>query len=92
MEEQDLHLGQLVRSLAGRDKGRLFLVIEKVDEGHVIISDGKHRKVDKIKKKNVKHLKKTNYIVYELQKHLEENKSISDAQIRRYLQDYQQSL
>jgi ribosomal protein L14E/L6E/L27E len=92
MEEQDLNLGQVVCSLAGRDKGHLFLVIEKVDVRHVIISDGKYRKVDKGKKKKVKHLKKTNYIVYELQKSLEEHKTISDAQIRRYLKDYQQSL
>lgn len=92
MEEQGLSIGQVVRSLAGRDKGHLFLVIEKVDDRHVVVSDGKYRKVDKGKKKKVKHLKKTNYIVYELQKILEENGSMSDAQIRRYLKDYQESL
>ncbi len=51
MEEQGLNLGQVVRSLAGRDKGHLFLVIERVDNRHVIISDGKYRKVDKGKRK-----------------------------------------
>lgn len=92
MEEQGLNLGQVVRSLAGRDKGHLFLVIERVDNRHVIISDGKYRKVDKGKRKKIKHLKKTNYIVYGLQKSLEENGFISDTVIRRYLKDYQQSL
>lgn len=47
--------GDLARSLAGRDKGKVFLVIRR--EGKIAyIADGKTRKVNSLKKKNVKHL------------------------------------
>ena len=51
-------LGQLVVSLAGRDKGCICAVVGiHDDEGFVLIADGKVRKVEKPKKKKLKHLK-----------------------------------
>ena len=50
-------VGDLVISIAGRDKGITFLVI-KVEDQTVYVVDGKTRKVNKPKKKNKKHLKK----------------------------------
>jgi len=44
-----------VLSLAGKDKGKIFLVI-KSDNDYVYIADGKRRKVDKPKRKNKKHV------------------------------------
>ena len=52
-----LKLGDLAISIAGRDKGKIFLVTE-VNEKYVLVVDGKLRKINKPKKKNQKHLKK----------------------------------
>lgn len=88
MKECDLHLGQIVRSAAGRDKDRFFLIVERVDDEFVKICDGYLRKIDKSKRKKVRHLKKTNHVAYELKERLEESQKVSDAEIRRYLEDY----
>lgn len=49
-------VGRVVRSTAGRDKGRLFLAIGVFDEEHLLIADGDLRKVEKPKKKKLRHL------------------------------------
>ena len=48
--------GDLVLSKAGRDKGEYFLVVS-VDGYRATIVDGRTRKVNSPKKKNIKHLK-----------------------------------
>ena len=51
-------LGHLVVSIAGRDKGCVCAIVgESDEEGYVFIADGKIRKVEKPKKKKLKHLK-----------------------------------
>lgn len=52
--------GAIVRSKAGRDKFRHFVVIEVLDDDYVTIADGDLRKVDAPKKKKIKHLSFTN--------------------------------
>ena len=59
----DLKVGQIVRPLAGRDKGQVMVVYEILDQNYVTICDGKLRKVSNPKKKKVRHLAKTNQIV-----------------------------
>jgi ribosomal protein L14E/L6E/L27E len=49
--------GSVAVSLAGRDKGRRFIVVGVLDEDHVLIADGRLRKIEKPKKKKLKHLK-----------------------------------
>ena len=48
--------GDLILSLAGRDKGNCFLVIS-VEDDFADIVDGKIHKIQKPKRKNVKHIK-----------------------------------
>ncbi len=52
----ELEPGQLVRSLAGRDKGKHYLVLGELDRKHVLLVDGRSRPVARPKKKNVAHL------------------------------------
>jgi ribosomal protein L14E/L6E/L27E len=52
-------VGRVVRSMAGRDKGRLFLVVGVFDEEHLMIADGDLRKLEKPKKKKLRHLAAT---------------------------------
>lgn len=55
--------GQVVRSIAGRDADRFFVVVEIVDEKTVALVDGKLRPLARPKKKKVKHLQKTNHFI-----------------------------
>ncbi|MCL2815175.1 MAG: RNA-binding protein [Oscillospiraceae bacterium] len=50
-------VGDIVLSLAGRDKKRLFAVVGMADQNHVYLSDGKSRKTASPKKKKIKHIK-----------------------------------
>ena len=50
-------LGQLAISLAGRDKGVICAIVGTAEEGYVLIADGRTRKVERPKKKKLKHLK-----------------------------------
>lgn len=50
--------GSVVRSLAGHDKNRYYVVVESGD-GWVTIADGKERKLAKPKRKNLRHVQGT---------------------------------
>lgn len=54
--------GTIVRSVAGHDKDRFYLVVD-VKENDYYIADGKLRTLEKPKKKNEKHLAKTNMML-----------------------------
>ena len=51
-------MGLVVRSIAGRDKG-LYLIVTGLEGDAVYVCDGKHRPLEKPKKKNIKHLATT---------------------------------
>ena len=58
----NLEKGQIAASKAGHDSGRFFIVTE-VSDGYVFLSDGKERKLKSPKKKNLKHIAKTNTVL-----------------------------
>ena len=47
--------GSVVKSLAGRDQGVYYVAVEAEDR-FVFIADGRERKLEKPKRKNVKHI------------------------------------
>ena len=52
----DISKADIVISLAGRDQGKLFYVIE-TDGTYVTIADGKGRKLENPKRKKLKHVR-----------------------------------
>lgn len=54
--------GMVVRSIAGHDSGS-WLAVMNLENGFAYVADGKERKVEKPKKKNLKHLSRTNKTV-----------------------------
>lgn len=78
-------LGQIVVSRAGRDAGRRFVIIRVIDDSFVEISDGDLRKLEKPKKKKIKHLNITDEKVESLEEKLKSNARITNAQIRKAL-------
>ena len=56
--------GTVVKAKAGRDDERNFVVTEVCGDGrYVLIADGKTRKLDKPKRKNIKHLAVSNTVI-----------------------------
>ena len=56
MEVLNPVIGRAAFSKAGRDKGKLFIVVGIVDEDFVLIADGDLRPAERPKKKRLKHL------------------------------------
>ena len=54
--------GCVVRSVSGRDAQRFYVVLEIQGE-YALIADGKVRRLEKPKRKNQKHLRKTNTVI-----------------------------
>ena len=55
-------LGSVVKAQAGRDSGGFFAVVRLVEE-YCFIADGKSRKLERPKRKNIKHLSFTNSVI-----------------------------
>lgn len=88
MENYEMNLGQVVRSIAGRDKGK-FLVVMKVLPGNILaLADGDLRRVEKSKTKKIKHVAKTNFIIEEINVKLSKGSKVSNAEVRRGLDQY----
>ena len=56
MNRPPVQLGSVVLSRAGHNNGRYFVVVGQADDEHVLIADGRLRKVESPKKKKLKHL------------------------------------
>ena len=54
----EIKRGQVVRSIAGHDKGG-FLVVVEVDPPCVLVCDGKHRPLERPKRKKLFHVAPT---------------------------------
>lgn len=57
----EITVGSVVFSKAGHDKGDVFLVVS-LEKEYAYVSDGKFRKIEKPKKKKLKHLQGTNTV------------------------------
>lgn len=88
----DLKIGQIVKSKAGRDKDRVFIICSILDEQFVFVCDGDLRKLNSPKKKKVKHLMIYNTVLTEFADKLQSNENLDDAYVRRILSPYTQSV
>lgn len=79
MMNEPLEAGGIVRSRAGRDRGRAFVILKVVDADYVLLADGRLRTLDRPKKKKRKHLLKASETRMELSERL------LDADIRKFL-------
>ena len=84
----DIVIGQVAKSKAGRDKGRIFLVLKIIDKDHVSIIDGDLRKLDNPKTKKIKHLDVYNTVVPELKYKLDNKIKVNNAFIRKILEPF----
>ncbi len=82
---EEFRPGQLVRSLAGRDKGEHYLVIKVLGPRQVLLANGRSRTLNRLKKKNIIHLQR-----YARRADLEEllhAQKLTDSHVIRFLKE-----
>lgn len=89
---RDITIGQVVKSRAGRDKGRIFLVLDIRDDQSVFVVDGDLRRLDNPKLKKIKHLIVYNTVLQELSYKLENKVKINNAYIRKLLEPFNKGI
>ena len=80
-----LMLGQLAKSIAGRDKGRYMVIIDIIDENYVYIVDGDLRKVENPKKKKIKHLQLLNKRADLIVEKLTKKRKVTNEDVKKAL-------
>ena len=80
-----LMLGQLSKSIAGRDKGRYMVIIDIIDENYVYIVDGDVRKVENPKKKKIKHLQLLNKRADLIVEKLTKKRKVTNEDVKKAL-------
>ncbi len=78
-------VGRIVVSKAGRDAGRRFIVVKVIDDLYVEVSDGDLRRVEKPKRKKIKHLVITDEVAEGLAEKLKSSGRITNAEVRKAL-------
>jgi len=87
MEDITLKLGDIVYSKAGRDSSRYYIVM-KIDAPYIWTCDGDLHKVDKFKKKKIKHIKYMGFQSEYMKNKLMNAEKISNSEIRRELAEF----
>ena len=76
----DMESGQVVKSLAGRDKGTLYLILG-FKGNRVLLANGRNHTVQKPKKKNIKHLQPYRCVIPEIKERIRQG-NLSDNTVR----------
>jgi ribosomal protein L14E/L6E/L27E len=82
LERNDL-IGKIVYSKAGRDKDKYFMILDVLNEEFVYLVDGDLRRIEKPKKKKIKHLIFTDKICDEIKDIILKGKRLNDSNIRK---------
>ncbi|MGI6130010.1 MAG: RNA-binding protein [bacterium] len=82
----EFQIGRVVRAKAGRDKGKFFVIVDRIDHEYVLIVNGRTRRIDKPKKKKIKHLEPKPDVIYNLRDKIINGIQIFDAEIRKNLE------
>lgn len=77
--------GLIVRSKAGRDKGGMFVIL-RLEDGFAYVADGDLRKVDRPKKKKLRHLQLTGYV-----SKLDLSGEVTNREVRKALAEYSEN-
>ena len=80
----DIQKADVVRSLRGRDAGELFFV-SSTDGIYALIVNGRDRRIDKPKKKKLKHLEFVERRDDRTDRKLREGEKVTNSELRRAL-------
>ncbi len=87
----EVKVGQVVESIAGRDKGIYLLINSIIDNEYVTVIDGYHRKIENPKKKKLKHLHLTQKVASGFVKNMQAGLVTTNEEVRKYLNELVES-
>ena len=85
----DISKSDIIESLAGRDKGKLFYVID-TEENFVLIADGKGRKLENPKRKKLKHVRRVSRTETRVAAKIQNGDKVLNSELRRDLATFGQ--
>ncbi len=85
----DISKSDIVISLAGRDQGKLFYVID-VEDNYVLIADGKGRKLEDPKRKKLKHVRRVSRTETRVAAKILQGDKVLNSELRRDLATFGQ--
>lgn len=85
----DISKSDIIISLAGRDKGQFFFVMD-VDETYVYIADGRRRKLDQPKRKKHRHVQKIAQTDSRVAEKIRNSDKVLNSELRRELTVFSQ--
>ena len=80
----ELSKADMIVSLAGRDKGQLFFVVD-TDEQYVYLADGKSRKLEKPKRKKRKHIEQIPRTESRIAEKIRNGEKVLNSELRKEL-------
>jgi len=83
----DTAIGDIIKATAGREAGKLFFVVG-LQEGALLLSDGKSRKLESPKRKKVKHTAMECKGGGRAGEKLRSNEKITNSELRKALAVY----
>ena len=87
----ELSKADMIVSLAGRDKGQLFFVVD-TDEQYVYLADGKGRRLESPKRKKRRHVRKLPLYPSRVAEKLRNGDKVITSELRRELAVFGQTL
>ncbi|MCI9122374.1 MAG: hypothetical protein HFG00_12825 [Oscillibacter sp.] len=87
----DIAKSNIVRSGAGRDKGKLFAVLA-VEGEYLLLADGKSRKVESPKRKKRRHVLFVSAEESRLAEKIRSGEKVTNSELRRTLAGYREAL
>lgn len=81
-------LGQVVEILRGRDSGQYAIIVGMISPKFLQLADGYKRTFDRPKKKNVRHVRFTDFVSEEVADSLSEHGRVTNAKLRNALQQF----
>lgn len=83
----EIREGNLVISKCGRDKNNFFIVVQ-IKEDYVFLCDGNMRKVEKPKKKKIKHVQITSKFSKDINECIKKGKIFTNKEVRNEICKY----
>jgi ribosomal protein L14E/L6E/L27E len=84
----NIEIGQYVRSKAGRDKNHVFIALEILDAEYVLLVDGDVRRMEKPKKKKIKHLFVFDQVSDVVRDKIRDDKKLTNLMIRKEIEKF----
>ncbi len=80
----DIAKNDLVLATAGREKGKIFLVVDVQNE-YLLLADGKSRRLEAPKRKKCKHVQRAGAAPEEIAAKLRSSEIITNSELRKAL-------